>query len=303
MKICLITNPDDVSRRRVVRRLGDSILEKQHQIVLSKPLATLLANDDDNEGTGQRLAEANEQQLSIAATEQEAASRCDVMIAVGGDGTMLHAARLAGRSETPILGINSGRLGFLADTPMHRAEEALHHLVAGNWRSEKRFVLQASSQGSETAHYALNEFLFSKHSGVSMITLEVYCDGRKINTYWADGLIIATPTGSTAYNLSAGGPIILPETEVMVITPVCPHALTTRPLVLPANRCIEVRPVPAEQELLFSNDGRICGTEAHQLRGIEITRSDFMIHLIKLPGQNYFQTLRSKLMWGMDLRN
>lgn len=296
MNICLITNPDDAGRRDAVRQLSDSILAKQHQVVLSEPLSGLVYPDmpADSPGRGR---------IVTAENEQEAVARCNVMIAVGGDGTMLHAARLAGRSEIPILGINSGRLGFLADTPMHRAEEALHHLVAGNWRSEKRFVLQASRPNQQQPYYALNEFLFSKYSGVSMITLEVYCDGRKINKYWADGLIIATPTGSTAYNLSAGGPIILPETEVMVITPVCPHALTTRPLVLPADRRIEIRPAPADQEVLFSNDGKICQFENEELREIEITRSDFMIHLVKLPGQNYFQTLRSKLMWGMDLRD
>lgn len=297
MKIGLITNPDDAARRKVVQSISDSIIRKQQQVVLSKHLAGLFSNiQSDNsffEGKSQMI---------LAETEEEVVSGSDVMIAVGGDGTMLHAARLAGRSETPILGINSGRLGFLADTPMHRAEEALHHLVAGNWRSEKRFALQASSPNGKEPHFALNEFLFSKHSGISMITLEVYCDGRKINKYWADGLIIATPTGSTAYNLSAGGPIIFPETEVMVITPICPHALTTRPLVLPADRKIEIRAVPTDQEVLFSSDGNICRLEQDHLHTIEISRSDFMIHLIKLPGQNYFQTLRSKLMWGMDLR-
>lgn len=298
MKIGLITNPDDAARREFVQGISDSIIKKQQQVVLSKHLAGLFSNiQSDNS-----IAEGKSRMI-LAETEEDVVSGSDVMIAVGGDGTMLHAARLAGRSETPILGINSGRLGFLADTPMHRAEEALHHLVAGNWRSEKRFTLQASSPNGGKPQFALNEFLFSKQSSISMITLEVYCDGRKINKYWADGLIIATPTGSTAYNLSAGGPIILPETEVMVITPVCPHALTTRPLVLPADRRIEVRAVPADQEILFSNDGKICQIEKDHLRVIEITRSNFMIHLIKLPGQNYFQTLRSKLMWGMDLRD
>lgn len=298
MKIGLITNPDDAGRREVVQRISDSILKKQQQVVLSMHLAGLFSETHSDAS----LPDGNKHMI-LAETENELVAKSDVMIAVGGDGTMLHAARLAGRSETPILGINSGRLGFLADTPMHRAEEALHHLVAGNWRSEKRFALQASRPGSDEVQFAFNEFLFSKHSGISMITLEVYCDGRKINKYWADGLIIATPTGSTAYNLSAGGPIILPETEVMVITPVCPHALTTRPLVLPADRNIEVRAVPADQEILFSSDGKICRLEQNHLGTVEITRSDFMIHLIKLPGQNYFQTLRSKLMWGMDLRD
>jgi NAD+ kinase len=298
MKIGLITNPADAGRREVVQRISDSILKKQQQVVLSRHLAGLFSETEADTSH----PNSNDHMI-LAETEHELVSESDVMIAVGGDGTMLHAARLAGRSETPILGINSGRLGFLADTPMHRAEEALQHLVAGNWRSEKRFALQASSPGSKEAQFAFNEFLFSKHSGISMITLEVYCDGRKINKYWADGLIIATPTGSTAYNLSAGGPIILPETEVMVITPVCPHALTTRPLVLPADRKIEVRAVPADQEILFSSDGEICQQKQNHMHTVEITRSDFMIHLIKLPGQNYFQTLRSKLMWGMDLRD
>lgn len=288
MKICLIVNPEIESRLAVVRKIRDFLISKNQVVHLPESVFSLLSDPNPSPF------------ISSFLTEEKAVENTDAVIAIGGDGTMLHTARLVGDASTPILGINSGRLGFLADTQLQDLESGLNHLIDGNWELEERFMLSADWNGNHAL--AFNEFLFAKHAGVAMITLEVYSGDQKINKYWADGLIIATPTGSTAYNLSAGGPIIFPETDVMVITPVCPHALTTRPLVLPADRTIRVKPSPAGQQILFSNDGKICNINNEELTDITISKSRFNVRLIKLPGRNYFETLRAKLMWGIDLR-
>ena len=167
------------------------------------------------------------------------------------------------------------------------------------YQLDKRQLLKATTE-DQHHYYALNEFLFSRKDTSTMINLEVEYDGSLINHYWADGLIISSPTGSTAYNLSAGGPIIQPNTPVMVVTPINPHTLTTRPLVLPSNRPLTVRSVGTSEHILFSYDGIV---QPHNSKlDIEIIQSDFSVDLIQLPDQNYFETLRNKLMWGFDKR-
>lgn len=286
MKCCILSNPDLAVRHKPVHNIVNYLQQKGASVLLPDTLAGVIDN-------------LNLKQEQIA-SETECVKRCDVVIAIGGDGTMLRSAKLVHDAAKPILGINSGRLGFLADTQIHEISEALDQLLLGKWETVNRFLLEAKSRGK--SFYALNEFLFSKHADVSMITLEVYYGEYLINKYWADGLILATPTGSTAYNLSAGGPIIFPDTNVMVVTPVCPHALTTRSLVLPAEKKLRVKSVPDNQRILFSNDGSICQLDDNGL-DVEIGKTDFHINLIKLPGRNYFETLRTKLMWGLDQRD
>ncbi len=287
MKICLIVNSQIPQRIGTVRQITDFLIQHRQEVYVNPHIA-------------RQLSLPESPHYHIMESERSCAEVCEIVIAVGGDGTMLHTAMLIGELEKPVLGINVGKLGFLADTQTTEMDEALTRIINGDWHTEKRFVLQARLQ--DRTEFALNEFLFSKGSGVSMITLEVFCDGQKVNKYWADGLIVATPTGSTAYNLSAGGPIMLPETNVMVITPVCPHTLTTRPIVLPANRRIRVAATSAKQEILFSNDGKICNINDDIPLDVEISKGGYHINLIKLPGKNYFETLRTKLMWGKDLR-
>lgn len=237
--------------------------------------------------------------ISVSRDEIEAVKAADTIIALGGDGTMLHTAHLVKEIEKPLLGINTGKLGFMANIQPPQIEDALQSVVDEKYRIDKRQMLMATTE-DKSRFYALNEFLFSRKDTSSMITLEVEYDGSLINRYWADGLIISSPTGSTAYNLSAGGPIIQPNTPVMVITPINPHTLTTRPLVLPCNRPLTVRSVGTSAHILFSYDG-IVQPHNSQL-DIEIIQSDFSLDLIQLPDQNYFETLRNKLMWGYDKR-
>ena len=240
----------------------------------------------------------------ILETEADAVKACDIVIAIGGDGTILWTTRLVldtGVQNKPILGVNSGRLGFMANIHQNSLVVALNHILNGTYDIDRRHLLKATDeQGNE--YRALNEFLFSKAQGSSMVKLEVEYDDRFVNRYWSDGLIVASPTGSSAYNLSAGGPIVHPETNVMVVTPISPHMLTTRPLVLPADKILRVTVQEDPGKVMFSYDGENC-----ELCGcpevVEIRRSQFCIELIQLPGQNYFNTLRTKLMWGVDVRD
>lgn len=237
--------------------------------------------------------------VEVVKDEKSSVAAADIVIAIGGDGTMLHTAHIVKEFKTHVLGINTGKLGFMANIQPGDIHTALNHVAEGNYTIDNRHMLRADA-GDENHYFALNEFLFSKKDSSSMISLEVEYDGELINNYWADGLIISSPTGSTAYNLSAGGPIVLPNTPVVVLTPINPHTLTTRPLVLPSDRMITVRTGNNGDNVLFSYDGIVLPHNSKL--DINIIQSDFSVYLIQLPEQNYFETLRNKLMWGLDKR-
>lgn len=287
MNFCIITNPEKYSVQdpleRVIQWCRKSDVEVYVTQKLKKHFKEIVVGKS----------------VSVAENESDAVKKSDVIIAMGGDGTMLHTAHLVKESGKPLLGINTGKLGFMANIQPSHIEDALQCVMDQKFQLDKRQMLKAAT-GHENYYYALNEFLFSRKDTSSMITLEVEYDGSLINRYWADGLIISSPTGSTAYNLSAGGPIIQPNTPVMVVTPINPHTLTTRPLVLPSNRPLTVRSIGTSEHILFSYDGII---QPHNSKlDIEIVQSDFSVDLIQLPDQNYFETLRNKLMWGFDKR-
>lgn len=233
-------------------------------------------------------------------TDLEAISKSDIVMTSGGDGTILLAARLIKNAGKKILGVNAGKLGFLANIQQHFLEHALDSLLNNTFEVDKRHMLRATAKNGAEA-FALNEFLFSKKGQASMITLSVYYDGRLVNKYWADGILVSTPTGSTAYNMSTGGPIIYPLSDVLAITPINPHTLTTRPIVVPSGKTITIEVNPEDQEVLYSNDGEVWNP-GEDIKSVEISRSDFTIDMIQLPEHCYFETLRSKLMWGANLR-
>lgn len=287
MKFSIIANPSRYAVSEALIATLKWCISNQIEVFVSGELKELARNLDHG-------------LIMYTDTEEEAIEQSQIVIAIGGDGTMLHSAVLVGKSGRKILGINSGKLGFLANIKTENLTGTLDDIKTGKYLIDSRYVLQATDQNG-TVHYALNEFVFIKQSTVSMITLSAWCDDQFVNRYWADGLIVSTPTGSTAYNLSSGGPVIYPGTEVMVLTPISPHMLTTRPLVLPAKSTIRVVADPPEQQILFSNDGQIPDIK-HDALNVEIRRSDYTIDLIHMPGQSYFETLREKLMWGIDLR-
>jgi NAD+ kinase len=238
--------------------------------------------------------------FKVVKSNQEAANLADMIIAIGGDGTMLHAAQITFKMKKPVLGINCGKLGFMASIQQEKIDQSLDAIKRGEYKIDERFMLEASINGGET-YYALNEFLFTKKDTTSLVTIMASYDDQFINCYWSDGLIVASPTGSTAYNLSTGGPIVMPGTPVMLLTPINPHTLTTRPLVLPSDKKLTIKVEESIEHILFSNDGRVMQVDQDQLE-VVIKRSTHNVQLVQLKGQNYFDTLRTKLMWGMDSR-
>lgn len=226
----------------------------------------------------------------------------DLAISVGGDGTFLNVAERIGRRGIPILGLNTGRLGFLADISEGEIESAIDEILQGNYTVEERSQLKmkigTNLQGD--SHYALNEIAVMKQDSSSMITIHAWLNDEYLNTYQADGLIVATPTGSTAYSLSAGGPIMMPQTNNIILSPIAPHSLTVRPMVIPDDYVITLQVESRNKHFLVALDGR--SHVAEECR-FEIKKADFAVKIAKRISHTYFDTLRNKLMWGADKRS
>ncbi len=229
----------------------------------------------------------------------------NVFFSIGGDGTFLECAALLKRKKVPIIGINSGRLGFLASISKNEISCAIKNILSGKFTLEKRSLLEIKIE-SETKFFkdfpfAINELTILKKDTSSMINIEVSVDGQFLNTYWADGLIISTPTGSTAYSLSAGGPIILPGSNNFAITPLAPHTLTVRPIVVPDDVELKIKVQGRGEKFLAAIDSRNAFIDYETI--IYVKKADFCINMVKLDNYDYFSTLRKKLMWGVDIRN
>ncbi|TXF85238.1 NAD kinase [Neolewinella aurantiaca] len=229
--------------------------------------------------------------------------RFDMIITLGGDGTILKAATLVRDYGIPILGINLGRLGFLARVEKTKLKETLRLLSLGRFTTEKRDMLYLESNLPifDETPFALNDFTLLKRDTSSMITIHTFVNGSYLNSYWADGLIVATPTGSTGYSLSCGGPIVFPGSGNFVVTPVAPHNLNVRPIVLSDDSVISFEIEGRAENFLCTLDSRFeTITSVHSLA---VRKNDFGIQLVKLPGISFMDTLRSKLNWGADRRN
>lgn len=226
----------------------------------------------------------------------------DVAISMGGDGTFLEAASRVGNKGIPILGINTGRLGFLADVTTEEIADAIESLYHGDYTIEERSVLQVSySEGSpQSTPYALNEVAILKHDNSSMISLRVYIDGEYLTTYQADGLILNTPTGSTGYALSVGGSIMDPKSKAWGLVPIAPHSLNVRPVTLCDNSIIELSVESRSHHFLVAIDGR--SESCHEHIRLTLQRAPYNVRVLKRQGSSFFHTLRNKLLWGSDLR-
>lgn len=234
--------------------------------------------------------------------EPENIEGVDYVISMGGDGTFLEAANKVGDREIPILGVNMGRLGFLADVLPSEIETTLDHVLRGNHIIEDHTVIKLETNGEtvECNPFALNDIAVLKRDSASMISIRAYVNGDFLVNYQADGLIIATPTGSTAYSLSNGGPIIVPQSGSLCITPVAPHSLNIRPIVINDTSVIELEVCSRSHNFLVAVDGRSMKM-AEETR-LTIRKAPYTIKLIKLKSQRYFSTLHEKLMWGADTR-
>lgn len=223
---------------------------------------------------------------------------CGLAVSIGGDGTFLRTARWLGGRETPILGINTGHLGYLAENSTDNVEGIVSLITSGEACIERRLVLEAEytkASGETVRGYALNEVAFLK-GAASMIDVDVALDRFHLATYRADGLLVATPTGSTAYNLSVGGPILAPTLQSIILSPIAPHTLTLRPLVAGGNSLIEARVTSREPEFRLSVDGR--SADIHCGSMVRIKKAPFDVLTVRRPGDNFASTLRSKLFWG-----
>jgi len=234
---------------------------------------------------------------------QDFDNNCNFIFSVGGDGTFLHSVLNIRNFDIPVIGVNSGRLGFLADISENQVQNALTQIFNGNYTLIERSMLQVEFSGMENMdfNFALNEMTVLKTDTSSMINIYAYLDKELLNNYWADGLIIATPTGSTAYSLSVGGPILTPDSENFVITPLAPHNLTVRPLVVPDNYEIKLKVEGRGTHFLTSLDFRSVAVDLSTI--IKVKKANFKLKTLQLPEQTFFSTLRNKLMWGIDRRN
>ncbi len=230
-------------------------------------------------------------------------SRTQLFLSIGGDGTLLESITHIGKSEIPVLGINTGRLGFLANISRDETEAALTSVFDGAYKLDTRALLRLRTDKDIFGQFniALNDFTVVKKDSSSMITIHTYIDDEFLNSYWADGLIISTPTGSTGYSLSCGGPLIFPKSQNFVITPVSPHNLTVRPIVVPDTARIRVQIEGRSRKYLVSLDSRMASVDAPIQ--LDVSKADFNVNLVQLEVNNYFKTLRQKLNWGLDARN
>lgn len=226
-----------------------------------------------------------------------------LFISIGGDGTLLESVTHIGRLEIPILGINTGRLGFLATISKDEADASLQKFFQGSFSLDKRALLKLETNKDifGKLNFALNDFTVVKKDTSAMITIHTYIDGEFLNSYWADGIIVSTPTGSTGYSLSCGGPLIFPRSGNFVITPVSPHNLTVRPIVVSDASEITFQVEGRSRRFLVSLDSRVASVDS--TIKLKVSKSDFKVNLVQLEGTHYFKTLRQKLNWGLDVRN
>lgn len=227
----------------------------------------------------------------------------DYVISIGGDGSMLDTVALVKNTGIPILGINTGRLGFLSNISKDDIQIAIDALVSKNYKIESRSLLELQTQNKLFGenNFALNELTIHKKDSSNMMTVHAYMNDEYLNSYWADGLIIATPTGSTAYSMSCGGPIVHPDAKNFIITPIAPHNLNVRPFVLPDSAVLKLRAEGRSEQFYAALDARseIFSPDNELI----VKKAGFVVNLIQLHSQNFLTTMRNKLMWGMDKRN
>ena len=282
-----------------------AILGRHEDPRVAEPITTLAAYLDR---AGVEVLAAEDMSLAFEAQrlpEAELSETADLIIAIGGDGAMLYAGQLARRGDIPLLGINRGRLGFLADVTPEEMLDSVGLVLAGEYTTDKRLVLEARLERPDAADstaLALNDVVLQRRETGRMLDFVTRMDGRYVNTHAGDGLVISTPTGSTAYSLSCGGPIIEPRLDAVVVVPVAPHTLSDRPIVLPADLGIELRLLERENTRAeIMADGHSMG-EIRPQDKLVVVASETRLTLLHPPGYDFFGILRSKLHWGHDSR-
>jgi len=288
MKIGFYLHPDIDSLAKVLPSLIEYLIDQEQTIVVPDTLQLPLFKKYSAVGF---------------CPPQEIAREIDAMLSIGGDGTFLGASRLVAKSGTPIFGIHLGGLGFLADVSLDNYQQRMQAFINGDYNIDERSVLNATvNYGKRNRQfYAFNEVLIDKGHVLSMIKIRTYVDDEYLNTYRADGLIIATPTGSTAHALSTGGPIVSPLLNIITICPICPHSLSARPVVISAGQSVIIDCEDFNSDVSLVVDGQ----NRHELktaRKVTISKADFRLRIVRFAQDSFFTTLRTKLNWGIDSR-
>jgi NAD+ kinase len=294
MKIAIYGHYFNEDAQRYVENLLNALRAKNSTIFIEKEFLELINSNVNNSYDYQTFTDHTELDSSF-----------DLFFTLGGDGTILRSITYIRDSNIPVVGINIGRLGFLATIKKEEIAEAIEALCANDFTIKERSLLAVKTLPENDSilelSYALNEVTLSRKDTASMITIETYLDDEYLTSYWADGLIISTPTGSTGYSLSCGGPVITPQAKSYVLTPVAPHNLNARPLIISDNTKIRMRTIGRENEFSLSLDSRIA--TVCNYTEILIEKAPFTIKMIELKNNTFIKTLRKKLLWGEDTRN
>ena len=290
LRFALFGNTYQEHKSAHVTHLLEILRRRKAQICISNEFYDFLRNHTKADLSGLEVFEGNN-------------FSADMVLSIGGDGTFLKAASRVGKKEIPILGINTGRLGFLADVLPDQMEDAFDEIYQGNYLAEPRRVLKLTCNGHvlKGYPYGLNEIAVLKRDTSSMITIHAYINGEPLNVYQADGLVISTPTGSTGYSLSVGGPILVPQSGTISLTAVAPHSLNVRPIVIRDDWEITLDVESRSHNFLIAVDGR--SETCREGTRLTIKRADYYVRIVKRCQHSFFNTLREKMMWGMDGRN
>jgi NAD+ kinase len=274
----------------VVLKLVKYLVSKKIDFLLDKELAKLISENHSFSIENARKAD-----------ERKLLRHSDFLISIGGDGTFLNTARLVGNRNIPVIGVNVGKLGFLAETSTEQINRFISDILKGKYYLEERTVLQArcETKGKRTI-YGLNEIVVHQSTAVKTIEIQAFYNDKLVMSYLADGLIVSTPTGSTGYSLSAGGPVVNPGSDVFILAPMCPHTLTARPMILPDSGILKIQ-VASRVPIGVTADGN-SNFKMKSPALIEIKKANYRIKLAKRLDSNYFDVLNKKLLWGEDVR-
>jgi NAD+ kinase len=294
MKIAIHGRKFNVEFVSYIQQVFDELKQHEVEVQISEPFKRILLQ------SGIRL------DVKAVYTIPEEIFDADFAFSLGGDGTFLETLAHVGKREIPILGFNFGRLGFLAAISPEKIHHTVYQLINGHYTVDERTMISAASETElfeEGTNFALNEIAISKTDTSSMIVIHAYINGEFLNTYWADGLMVATATGSTGYSLSCGGPLVMPHSANFIITPICPHNLFVRPMIVSDDSIISFKVESRSNNFLVSMDSRAKIVGSDEETNITVKKEDFKAKMVRMEGDDFLSTLRGKLKWGIDARN
>ena len=294
MKIAIHGRKFSVESVPYIQQVFDELKQHKVEVQISEPFKRILLQ------SGIRL------DTKDVYTTPEEIFDADFAFSLGGDGTFLETLAHVGKREIPILGFNFGRLGFLAAISPEKIQRTVYQLINGYYTVDERTMISAASETElfeEGTNFALNEIAISKTDTSSMIVIHAYINGEFLNTYWADGLMVATATGSTGYSLSCGGPLVMPHSANFIITPICPHNLFVRPMIVSDDSVISFKVESRSNNFLVSMDSRAKIVGSDEETTITVKKEDFKARMVRMEGDDFLSTLRGKLKWGIDARN